>query len=87
VQLAKLPVVSSGKNYGRKKMTNKTYWIDPNFYKNDNHKQRMFEKDWGQILLNFNDKIMVRGHIRHLTAKKLGYGIVEVSMQPLHQGD
>jgi len=45
--------------------------------------QRMRSKDWAEILLSSKDKIIVRGRLRTLVAKKMGYGIVEITLQPL----
>jgi hypothetical protein len=45
-------------------------------------KQRMTEKQWAGILLASNDLIIVRGNCRQLVAKKLGYGVVEITLEP-----
>ena len=45
--------------------------------------QRMRDKEWAEILLANEDKITVRGRLRQLVAKKLGYGVVEITLSPL----
>ena len=46
-------------------------------------KQRMKASDWAQILLASRDQVIIRGRCRELVAKKMGYGIVEVTLKPL----
>ena len=41
--------------------------------------QRMTTRCWKLLLLNNDDQITYKGHVRRLIAKKLGYGVVEVS--------
>ncbi len=43
------------------------------------YKQRMTTGQWKVILLNNNDTVTYAGRVRQLVAKKLGYGVVEVS--------
>lgn len=54
-------------------MRNEKHWTD------EKYKQRMPVKDWKNILLNNNDKIIFHGKLRQLKAENLGSGIVEVS--------
>ena len=57
--------------------------ISINHYRIENHAQRMPENVWRKILLDERDKIMVNGRLRQLVAKKLGFGVVEISKKPL----
>jgi hypothetical protein len=41
--------------------------------------QRMTTKQWKQILLNEQDRVIFQGHLITLKAKRLGSGVVEVS--------
>lgn len=45
------------------------------------HKQRMTTKQWKRVLLDGNDTMMFNGNIIQLKAKRLGYGVVEVSKE------
>lgn len=56
---------------------NKAHWTIENF------KERIDSKHWKYLLLNEQDKIIVSGNIRQLIAKRLGYGVVEISKKPL----
>lgn len=49
------------------------HWTDEEF------KQRMTTKQWKKLLLEGEDKLIFRGKVTQLVAKKLGYGVVEVS--------
>lgn len=42
-------------------------------------KQRMTTKEWKNILLEEKDTIIYHGLVVKLKAKKMGYGVVEVS--------
>jgi hypothetical protein len=55
------------------------FWTTPN----DDHSQRIRSTEWRDVLLENRDKICVRGNIRQLIAKNLGYGVVEVTVAPL----
>jgi len=48
----------------------------------EDYKQRMTTKEWKQLLLHHEDTVIYNGLIRQLQAKKLGYGVVEVSKIP-----
>jgi len=56
---------------------NINHWVFEGF------KQRMTTKEWKAILLEEEDIIFVHGRMRHLKAKSLGSGVVEVYKQPL----
>ena len=51
----------------------------------EDFRQRMTNKEWKQILLNHEDKIIVRGRLRQLVAKNLGAGVVEIYKKPLKE--
>lgn len=53
--------------------------LDRQHWKFANYKQRMRGKDWRQILLNDDDKIIFEGRMVPLVAKDLGCGVYEVS--------
>ena len=40
--------------------------------------QRLTTKEWKQVLLGENDRIIYKGHMVQLKIKKLGSGVVEV---------
>lgn len=52
---------------------------DDEHWTNENHKQRMTSKEWRNLLLDKEDGMIFRGHLRRLVAKSLGAGVVEVS--------
>ena len=60
--------------------------------KNDGHwifedyRQRMTTKQWKELLLAEEDKIIVKGILRQLVAKSLGCGVVEIYKKPLKKG-
>lgn len=51
---------------------NKGHWTVPDY------KQRMTTKEWKQILLSEQDKIIYNGRVVQLYAYNLGHGVVEV---------
>lgn len=53
-------------------MLNNNHWTLPNF------RQRMTKKQWRDILLNDQDKIIYKGLLCQLKAKDLGADVVEV---------
>jgi len=56
--------------------------LSNNHWTCDTFKQRMPVSTWKKILLDNNDRIIVKGCLRQLIAKKMGYGIVEVYKAP-----
>jgi len=52
--------------------------INENHYLMQNFRERMPSKQWRQMLLNREDRIIYRGRIVPLKAKKFGYGVVEI---------
>ena len=53
-------------------------FLDDGLWATEDYRQRMTAKQWRQILLDGNDKVIFRGVVRCLIAKNLGYGVVEV---------
>ena len=45
----------------------------------EDYKQRIKTKDWKDLLLNDNDRIIFHGKIRKLIGKNLGAGVYEIS--------
>ena len=48
-------------------------------------KQRMREEDWANFMLQNpdGDKILAQGQFRQLKVRDIGYGVVEISKEPL----
>lgn len=60
--------------------------IDPRHWKREDYTQRMSRDDWRTILLNDAEQnLTYRGQIRHLVAKEIGMGLVEVSKNPIRE--
>ena len=55
------------------------------FWYFEKHKQRITAKQWRDVLLDNRDKIIKKGRVRTLIATNLGYGVVEVSLEPLEE--
>lgn len=55
--------------------------LDNQHWKFTDYKQRIKSKDWREILLNDDDKIIFQGCVTPLIAKNLGCGVYEVSKQ------
>ena len=60
--------------------------LSNNHWTLEDYKERITTEQWKQILLNNDDRIMVKGQARQIQAKKLGYGVVEVSKVSLKSG-
>jgi len=58
---------------------NKSVILHDNHWIREDFKQRITTKEWKQLLLHNDDNIIFEGLLRQLKAKKLGYGVVEVS--------
>ncbi|MCK4815454.1 hypothetical protein KA005_06775 [bacterium] len=58
---------------------------DNRFWLREDHIQRLTCKEWKEVLLEYKDRIIVKGRVRQLVAKNLGYGVVEVSLEPLSE--
>ena len=63
----------------RESILDSRHWVTEDF------KQRMTVQDWRRLLLSGNDRIIFRGRIRSLKAKRLGCGVVEVTKEPLSE--
>lgn len=55
------------------------HWIS------ETYKQRMTLKQWGTLLLDYDDSVIFHGKLRKLKAKKLGAGVVEIFKEPLQK--
>jgi hypothetical protein len=62
-------------------MLSNNHWVLEEF------SQRMTTKEWKQILLDEQDKIIFKGYMRRLVAKRLGAGVVEVSKKKPDKDD
>ena len=58
---------------------------DIRFWHRETHKQRVSVEQWKEALLSERDTVIIRGNFRQLIAKNLGYGVIEVSLQPLSE--
>ena len=56
------------------------FWSMPDYAR-----QRMTVQEWRAILLNEGDVVTIAGRIRRLVAKRLGAGVVEVTVAPLSE--
>lgn len=61
--------------------------LSDNHWRREGYTQRLTAKTWSKLLLEERDKIMFNGMARKLIAKNLGYGIVEISKEPLNTKD
>ena len=48
----------------------------------EKYKQRITKKEWSKILLNHEEVVIHAGRTRKLNVKPMGYGVVEVYMEP-----
>jgi len=55
--------------------------LDEQHWKFDDYRQRIKSKDWKQLLLNDDDRIIYRGRVIPLVGKSLGCGVYEISKQ------
>ena len=53
----------------------------------EHYTQRITSKEWKQLLLNDEDKLISKGRLRQLKAKKLGVGVVEIYKEALEDED
>lgn len=56
-----------------------------NHWTAEGFRQRMPARDWRKVLLAGDDRIMAQGYMRRLVAKKVGFGVVEISKAPLEE--
>ena len=59
------------------------YTLDNTHWTLEHHVQRMTTKQWKYHLLKGEDTMFAKGIQRQLIAKKLGYGVVEISKKPV----
>lgn len=59
--------------YNKEKILTNGHW------KSEAYAQRMTTRCWQLLLLNNDDQITFEGRVRRLVARRLGYGVVEVS--------
>jgi len=57
--------------------------ISNNHWLSENYTERIDAKEWRKRLLEDGDKIIFHGRLRRLRAKRLGYGVIEISKEPL----
>ena len=57
--------------------------LSRNHWSVENYRQRMTSREWKEHLLAGNDVMFFGGLMRHLVAKSLGCGVVEVYKKPL----
>jgi hypothetical protein len=50
----------------------------------EDYHQRITTKQWKELLLNDQDKLIFKGRLRQLKAKNLGAGVIEISKEPLN---
>ena len=55
--------------------------LSENHWRMPYYSQRMTVKEWKEHLLNERDRIIFHGKMVRLIAKRLGYGVVEVSKE------
>jgi len=61
--------------------------ISDMFWMREQFNQRMSTKEWEEILLADRDSVFIGGRSRRLSAKAMGCGVVEVSLDPLPPED
>lgn len=49
----------------------------------EDYKERISTKDWKAMLWEERDTLIFNGNLRQFVAKKSGYGLVEISKEPL----
>ena len=55
---------------------NEGHWV------HDNFSQRITAKEYKEMLLNGQDRIVFNGKVRQMMARKLGFGVVEIYKCP-----
>lgn len=51
---------------------NNSHWVF------EDYTQRVTTKEWKQLLLEHNDSVVFKGHVRKLKARNLGAGVYEI---------
>ena len=62
-------------------MKTKEAILDEQHWKFKDYAQRILIKDWQNLLMNNDDKIIFQGRVYPLVAKNLGAGVVEIRKQ------
>ena len=57
--------------------------LSANHHMIEGYSERITTKEWKEILLNEEDKVVFHATVRRLVAKRLGYGVVEISKEAL----
>jgi hypothetical protein len=61
--------------------TTKESVLDAQHWKFENYKQRISSKQWRELLLHDDDKIIFKGRVTRLVGKNLGCGVYEVEKE------
>jgi hypothetical protein len=59
------------------------FFRDTAFSSDDQHIQRCTIPVWRDALLHNQDQVVIGGNVRKLVGKDIGFGVVEVSVEPL----
>ena len=59
--------------------------LSDNHWTQESYVQRMTTAEWKQVLAVGADQPIVKGYLRRLYAKPLGYGFVDVTKRPLKE--
>lgn len=66
-------MTKSSKVYSKETILHGSHWTHEDF------KQRITTEEWKHLLLNNDDNVVFKGRVCRLKAKRLGFGVVEVS--------
>ena len=58
---------------------NKCNILEIGHWEKERYTQRITNRCWKLLLLNNDDNVIFKGHIRQLQVKRLGFGVVDVS--------
>ena len=64
-------------------MLDKNTLLDDGHWHFENYVQRIASTQWRELLLQKDDYVICKGHIRKLVGKSLGVGVVEISKEPM----
>ena len=67
--------------YSKDRILDDQHWQFEDYY------QRVEAKVWKQLLLNDDDRIIMNGRLRKLNGKNLGFRVIEISKEPLSNGN
>jgi len=54
--------------------------MDPDFHDNEDHVQRCTVPAWRDALLHNQDQVVIKGCVRKLVGKDIGFSVVEVTL-------